>query len=57
MFTTFDKAIIGALSAGILNLLTLAQVTGDMTVEQAVPAFVTGVVTGIAVYMKRNKLY
>jgi hypothetical protein len=52
--TYFDKAIIGALSAGILNLLALVQITGDMTVEQASTAIATGIVTGIAVYMKRN---
>lgn len=52
--TTFDKAIIGALTAGVLNALALVQVTGDMTVEQAVTAIVTALVTGVAVYLKRN---
>lgn len=52
--TFFDKAIIGAISAGILNLLALVQITGEMTVEQAVTAISTGLVTGIAVYIKSN---
>lgn len=51
-----EKAIVGFAVSGLLTLLAMLNISGDMTVEQALTVLATAVLTGISVYAKRNKV-
>lgn len=50
-----EKAVTGGAVSGILSLLAMVGVSGDMTVKEVVLALVTWVLTHAAVYLKTNK--
>jgi len=50
-----QKAVIGFLVSGIVSLCLLIGISGDMTVREAVSGLVTGLLTGISVWLKTNK--
>jgi len=50
-----EKAIVGFAVSGLITLLAMLNISGDMTVEQALTVIVTAVLTGASVYVKRNK--
>ncbi len=53
-FTTFDKAIVATITPIILQVLLFVGIDGEMTVRQAVPILLTGIITGCLVFLKRN---
>jgi len=50
-----EKAFIGFAVSGLLTLLAMLNISGDMTVEQALTVIITAVFTGLGVYFQRNK--
>lgn len=49
-----EKAVVGGLTAGILSLLALVGVSGQMTVKEAVYALVTWLFTHVLVWTSTN---
>lgn len=50
-----QKAIVGGLVAGVLSLLTMVNISGQMTVREALFAIGTWLVTHSLVWFKANK--
>jgi len=49
-----EKAIVGFLVSGLLALLATANVSGEMTVDEALTALLTGALTAVTVWVKAN---
>lgn len=49
-----EKALVGFIVPGLLGLLLLGGVTGDMTVEEALTTLVTALLTAAGVWSKAN---
>lgn len=49
-----EKATVALIVSGVLTFLALFNISGEMTVEQALTAIFTAVLTALGVYFKRN---